>query len=317
MEAFLHSINAVGLILMMIAVGVFAGKSGIMRSEHKQFIVKYLINIAVPAMCIANVFEQIGGESAAFEFIYFVPPIISMLITLLIALLAARFFKIPKKRYGAFVVMGAFSNSIFMGLPMCKELFGESAVLYVIIFYIINTLMFWTFGTALIQYSANGKEFNLRHSIKKLLTPPLISLFLAVFLVMIGVKLPKIILTFSGYLGDTVSPIALMYVGFIMYETLSKKKQTKEKYKLEFSMVFAMLMRFAVAPVITIVLCKLFVINGLVQKVFVIESAMPVMTQTVIVSAAYGADEQYAASAMTISTVLSLAAIPVIYTLIA
>ncbi|NLB61695.1 MAG: hypothetical protein GX802_04645, partial [Clostridiales bacterium] len=261
MGAFLHSINAVGLILLMIAVGVFVGLTKIMKAEHKQFIVKYLINIAVPAMCVANVFEQIGAEGNKFSFLLFVPPILSMLVTLFVALLAAKLFKIPKKRFGAFVVMCAFSNSIFMGLPMCRELFGEASVLFVIIFYIINTLMFWTFGTAFIQYSANGSEFNLRHSFKKLLTPPLISLFISVFLVMVGFKLPKILLTFSGYLGDTVSPIALMYVGFIIYETLSRKKHKSKKYRFEFSLVFAMLMRLAVAPLVTLLICRAFAID--------------------------------------------------------
>ncbi|NLB61379.1 MAG: AEC family transporter, partial [Clostridiales bacterium] len=39
-------------------------------------------------------------------------------------------------------------------------------------------------------------------------------------------------------------------------------------------------------------------------------------TQTVIVSAAYGADEEYAASSMTISTIISLITIPIIYILL-
>lgn len=308
LTAFLHSLNAVGLILMMIAVGFISGKLKLMKSEHKPFVVKYVVNFAVPAMCVANVFEQFPKVDVENPLFLFVPPIVSMLLTLTIALAAARIFKLSHRRFGAFVIMCAFSNSMFVGLPMCKELFGEIAVPYVIIFYIINTMMFWTVGIALLQYSANEnthQKFSLLITLKKLATPPLISLVISVILLFCGVKsLPHIVTTFCGYLGDTVSPLILMYVGFVISESSIKQ------IKIDGSFIFSMAMRFIISPVIMLGLCKVTGMPEIARNAFIAESAMPVMTQCVIMSAAYGGDEDYAASAMTVSTILCLLCIP-------
>ncbi len=311
MEAFIHSLSAVALILMMTGTGFIAGKTGLMKPAHKSFLVKFLINIAVPAMCISNVFEQFQHVETDNPLLLFVPPILSMLATLILALLAAKLFRIQHRRFGAFVVMCAFSNSIFIGLPMCRELFGETAVPYVIFYYIINTLMFWTIGAALIQRSGDNEEHvSAKTVLKRLATPPLISLIISVILLLIGVKLPHIITAFCGYLGDTVSPLALMYVGFVIYETGIKRTA------LSWSFVFAMFMRFIAAPLISLLICFLFKTPNIATSVFTVEAAMPVMTQCVIVSAASGADEEYAASAMTISTILCLIAIPALMAVI-
>lgn len=307
LEAFLQSLNAVGLILMMIAVGFVAGKLGIMKREHKSFIVKYIVDIAVPAMCISNVFEQFPKVSVQNPVLLFVPPLISMLATLAIALPAAKLFRLSHRRFGAFVVMCAFSNSMFIGLPMCRELFGEIAVPYVIVFYIINTLMFWSVGVALLQRSASEDmkvKFNLLETLRHLATPPLIVLLIAVPLMLLGVRLPHIIMTFCGYMGNTVSPIILLYVGFVISET------KWSEIKVDASFVFSMIMRFVIAPVIMLGLCRLFSMPDIARNVFIAEAAMPVMTQCVIVSAAYGGDEKYAASGMTISSLLCLVVMP-------
>ena len=309
--AFLHALSAVGLIMMMISVGFFAGKLKLMKAEHKPFIVKYVVNFAVPAMCISNVFEQFQKLDVKNPLFLFIPPIVCMFITLIIALIAAKLFKLSHKRFGAFVIMCAFSNSMFVGLPMCRELFGEISVPYVIMFYIINTMMFWTFGIAMLQHSASdekaGEKFNILTTLKHLATPPLIALLISVILVLAGVKtLPHIFMTFCGYLGNTVSPLILMYVGFVISETKLRD------IKIDASFIFIMIMRFIISPFIMVALCRVFDMPTLARNAFTAEAAMPVMTQCVIMSAAYGGDEKYAASGMTVSTLLCLAAMPIL-----
>ena len=61
--------------------------------------------------------------------------------------------------------MCAFSNSVFIGLPMNTGLFGDEAVPYVMAFYVVNTTLFWTIGNFVISKSgesekeANGGNF--------------------------------------------------------------------------------------------------------------------------------------------------------------
>ena len=52
--------------------------------------------------------------------------------------------------------------------------------------------------------------------------------------------------------------------------------------------------------------------TGTGEGVFIIEAAMPVMTQSVVVSSSCGADEQYVAQGMSISTLACFVSIPLI-----
>jgi len=51
------------------------------------------------------------------------------------------------------------------------------------------------------------------------------------------------------------------------------------------------------------------------KKVFVIQSALPAMTQTTVLSKVYGGDTEYAALMVTTTTIFAILAIPVYMTL--
>ena len=59
-------------------------------------------------------------------------------------------------------------------------------------------------------------------------------------------------------------------------------------------------------------LCALLGIGGLVRSVYVVELAMPVVTQTVVAAAEYGADEEFAAQGAALSTIACFVVIPVL-----
>ena len=63
-------------------------------------------------------------------------------------------------------------------------------------------------------------------------------------------------------------------------------------------------------------LCMLLGVDGLARSVFVVEAAMPVVTQTVVASAEYGADETLAAQGAALSTLACFVVIPVLMLLL-
>ena len=54
----------------------------------------------------------------------------------------------------------------------------------------------------------------------------------------------------------------------------------------------------------------------LMKQVFILQSAMPVMTNAPVVASLYGADADYAAIMVTESTILSLIVVPILMTII-
>ncbi len=74
--------------------------------------------------------------------------------------------------------------------------------------------------------------------------------------------------------------------------------------------------RFLAAPAICVLLCRLFGVEGLGRSVLVVQTAMPVLTQTVVSAAEYGGDEKLAAQGIGLSTLASFIVIPVLMLLL-
>ena len=143
-DTLLHSLTAVAIVMAMVAVGYFFARRGYIKHEHKRLIVKLIISAGMPALVMSNVLGSLDLSAMENPLLLFGLPVMGMLITLGLGFLLAKLLKPSPIRRGGFIVMCAFSNSVFVGLPMNTGLFGEAAVPYVMVFYIVNTTLFWT-----------------------------------------------------------------------------------------------------------------------------------------------------------------------------
>lgn len=103
---------------------------------------------------------------------------------------------------------------------------------------------------------------------------------------------------FAEYIGDSVSPLALIYCGFILYELGLKN------LRLMPGLPVMLVIRLGLSPVICWLFCMLFGVSGLARDVFVVESALPVVSQVPVLAGAYGADEEYAAAGACLSVLV-------------
>lgn len=122
---------------------------------------------------------------------------------------------------------------------------------------------------------------------------------------LINIRPPKIIIDAARYLGGMSTPLSLIFIGSI----ISDMKLVD--MKMDIPTFLVILMRFLIAPIITFFLCKATGLEEIAAQVFTILTAMPVMTQTVVVAEIYGADAEYVAKAASITTIASLFFIPI------
>lgn len=73
-----------------------------------------------------------------------------------------------------------------------------------------------------------------------------------------------------------------------------------------------LVIRLIISPMICVGMCALFGITGLARSVFIVESALPVVTQITVMAGAFGADEEYAATGACLSTLGCFFTIPVL-----
>ena len=115
----------------------------------------------------------------------------------------------------------------------------------------------------------------------------------------------------AGYLGNLVTPLSLLFTGAVMARMVRARTFRWEKGYLA-----ATLGRFAVCPALLLLCALPFQLPAMVRDVLMVQAGMPVMTQTALVAASTGSDEEYAAGGTALTTVLSLLMIPLYMLLI-
>jgi predicted permease len=299
-------LNAIGIVLsifLMIALGMLLIQLGWLKDEHAELISRLVVSVGLPAMIINNLFTQFSREQLLSSAEGVLIPVLSIAATGLVAFAAARAFGIPKARRGVFVCMTAFSNSVFIGVPVSIALFGEEAVPYALLYYAANTSLFWSLGYYLMRGDA-GLKGGLE--LKKIVPLPLATFLVCIALVLLGVKLPGFILDAAKYVGNLVTPLSMIFTGIVLIRML---KSGNVRWQKGYFLVLAG--RFVVAPGLLLLTARLFPhAPELMRSALLIQAAMPVMSQTPIVAKACGGDDEYAAGGVALTALGSLVAIP-------
>ncbi|MBU3197332.1 AEC family transporter [Clostridium algidicarnis] len=303
----LKSLQSLLTIFFLIFIGFYLSKRNWFNEDTPILFSKLVIKLSLPCFMIYNLTTSFTKEDLTSSSIGLLIPFISMILTFFLSKILALILKVPNQKRGTFSTMFFLSNTIFIGLPVNISLFGDEAIPYVLLYYIVNTFMFWTVGVHSIKKDSGlvgDKKFSYISSLKSILSPPLIAFGISVLLILFNISLPSFLLYGFKYLGNLTTPISTLFIGMTL-STLNHNDFNIGKDSL-----FIFMGRFIISPLVTFTIIKLFPIPELMAKVFIIESAMPVMTQIAIVSKSYNVDYKYATVMGTLSNLASLIFIP-------
>ena len=312
MDIFLRSISGILVILGMILVGFVIGEKGWFDDKSRGLLAKLVTQVALPCYMLYTITQRF----TAADLLKMLPalrfPALSMVILLGIATGVARIFAVRQDRRGLFISMFFNSNTIFVGLPINQALFGDASIPYVLIYYMCNTTFFWTLGTYLIQRDGEGEaQFDLKTSLKKVFSPPLMGFLLGLLVVMLHIQLPAFLASDLQYLGNLTTPLSMIFIGLSVSHVGVKQLVLGKDHLL------ILLGRFLVAPLLMATIVYWVPLPSLMKQVFIIQSAMPVMTNAPVVASLYGADSDYAAVMVTETTLATMVVIPILMLLMA
>ena len=312
MDIFLRSISGILVILGMILVGFVIGEKGWFDDKSRGLLAKLVTQVALPCYMLYTITQRFTAADLLIMLPALRFPALSMVILLGIATAVARIFAVRQDRRGLFISMFFNSNTIFVGLPINQALFGDASIPYVLIYYMCNTTFFWTLGTYLIQRDGEGEaQFDLKTSLKKVFSPPLMGFLLGLVLVMLQIKLPAFLASDLQYLGNLTTPLSMIFIG------LSVSHVGVKQLVLGKDQLLILLGRFLVAPLLMASIVYWVPLPSLMKQVFIIQSAMPVMTNAPVVARLYGADSDYAAVMVTETTLATMVVIPFLMLLMA
>ena len=313
MAGLINSVSAVLMIFMLMAVGYVLGKLKWMTGSEKKFVSRFVVNIAVPLNCIVGLQKNLNHDDLVQAGWLIVSAFTGIVITLVMSGIVATVLKLPRNRWGVFTAMAGTSNTLFIGLPMTTQLLGEVSVPYVMLYYLSSTMLTQSVVVLLIERAGNtqAKGLSVKNLLKDVVTkPPILGVIVGVLLLAFDLQPPQIFMKFAGYLSNTVTPLALLYCGYIVYEVGLKNLRFLP------GIPTMLVIRLVIAPAICMGMCYIMGITGLVRDVFVVEAALPVVSQITVMAGAFGADEEYAAIGSCLSTIGCFLTIPVLMMLI-
>ncbi len=309
---FFNAFAGVMTVLLVGMLGYLMARRRLVPPETAAMLPKFLTSIVLPPYLLRTVTASFSHDQLIHLLYGSLLPLASMLIVFFAAVPLSMVMKVRDGRKGVFRAALATSNTVNIGLPINIALFGEAALPYVLLYVFANSIFFWTFGNYAIAGDGPGqrpKLFSL-DTLKKIFSPPLIGFLCGIALVLLDVSLPSFVDKTFKYVGDMTVAIALIYVGILMNDI------KLEDCRLEKDIVCVLAGRFILSPLCIVLLAALFDIPPLMRNVFIIQSSLPVMMNVAVIAGLYKSDLHFATVAISITTLISIATIPIFMMLI-
>jgi predicted permease len=307
MSSVFTAVQGVLTILLMISVGIVLGRRGWFSEESTAVMSRLVLQISIPAMLLSNITTTFTRSDITAMGPALLAPFAAISFLYCLGFVVARILRVPKERRGVFRALFAFSNTVFVGVPVNIALFGDEAVPYVTMYYLVNTTLFWTIGVYFIRRDnvAERVPFFSWKTLRQIFSPTVVFFLVALLFVVCEIRIPAFIMSGLKYMAALTTPLAIVIIG-VGINAMGLRGLTMNR-----ELAVVLLARFVLAPGLMFFLLSHAEIPALMRKVFIITAAMPVMTQIALIARAYGADHKSAGSTATITTTLSLFAIPV------
>lgn len=289
-------------IFLILLPGIYFGRKNIIDEKQCEGISSIVVNIAWPCLVITALqmdFSEtllINSGLLAGAFV-----VISVL-AYGVGMILCRFLKTDEQIMYLVIYMFLFSNTGFMGIPVCETLYGEEGVFYAALMDSLSDVFVFTVGTFLVKKSMG---VIIKNNPKELITPGLISIVIGVALFLLDIKLPVVLGETLATVGGITTPLAMFIIGYKL-----GKMKIKDMLGDRTAYIVSCFRLLVLPAVVVLALWGFGVEMTVLTKVIAMEIAMPVATCTVIFVEQYRGNTRFASKCVLLSTLMSVVTIP-------
>lgn len=291
--------NQVIIIFLILVVGFICRKKNIITKEMNRGFSELLMSIVLPFNIISSFNQHLSNNELVNALHIFIIAMLIHLFSIILGKVLYRNYESKAKKVMWFVTV--FSNCGFMGFPVLESIFGKIGVFYGSVYVVAVNLYQFTFGQVLFTGEKDIKTIR-----KALLNPGLIAVFAGIVMFFSPIKPPFVALRVIDIIGSMNTPLAMLLVGSMLTEVKVKEIFAGSHIYL------ATALRLVILPVIFILVTKLLGYKGEVISICSLLTAMPAAANSVIFAEKFNGDSILASKIVFLSTVLSIATIPII-----
>lgn len=292
------------VLFILMGIGFFCYKKGVITDEVSRKLSTIVVNIANPALVLIGGMgeEKISGEELKLTIVISLFMYASLLI---LAVILPRLLHVEEKSRGTYRAMTVFSNIGFMGFPVINALYGSTALLYATFFVIPYNVLIYTYGISAIAGKSpeKGKK---KFSLKGILNVGFIACIVTIIIYFLDLRVPAFAQSTLTHLSNLTSPLSMMVIGASLAAIDLRKLFTDGKLLL-FSAI-----KLVVIPIIGLLVIRQFVDSEMLLGVCLVMLATPVGSMTAMLAQQYDGDYEMASKAVALTTILSVATMPLV-----
>ena len=192
-----------------------------------------------------------------------------------------------------------FNNATFLGYPIVASTFGPTGVIAYCGFIVIFNVALFSYGIWLFERKVTVKLF------KNIITNPnILAVVFGMILFLTNLHLPSFVMDAVSYVGNATTPLSIICIGFMLSE--ANFKSIFKKWRL----VVTAVIQLIVGPLVTWGALTLLHFPTEVIYVCTLMQALPTATSLGLFATKYGGNNIESSELVAISTVLSVATMP-------
>jgi hypothetical protein len=308
-------INQILILAFLAIIGVIATKLKVITEQVKNGIATVVFNITLPALIITSVTNvQLNREVLSNSLWVFIVSNIGIILLYASGKLSRKLLNIQGKTGNVHVIHTMLGNVAFLGYPLFSALFpGGEGLIYAVIFHLTQDIYIWTIGVFEFNSSKNLKFTD---SLKHLLNPNTVAFAIGLIMLGFSIKIPKLLFDPIYGLGKTTIYMAMLYIGAVLAQnTMFSAFRKLQIYVLGFNKM--LLIPFILLLIINFLSDYFNIhISNTAKTVVVMQTAMPCMAMVVVLAKKFGSDDLHATENLFLTTLFSLATLPILYYII-
>lgn len=292
------------IIATLMAIGLLEQRLKLFDNDLIHSLATIIAKLILPLMLI-TIIGSLKRNELVKGFRVFFATLICYVVFIFIAKLISKFSKKEEPQKSMHLLLQCYGNSGYIGIPLITSIFSFQAGIAAAAFTIVDSFFYWVVAPSIV-----GKK---NISIKKLISPMTLSIFLGIIIVLFNLDLNgNIVWDTMKNVGATCKYFASIYIG------MSIGRLSLSSIKTNLASASAAVFKLILIPV-----CAFFLfgrtgfLQGDTLLMFIILLATPSgMSLPIVANIAGIENSEYISVGVTISTILCLITIPFVIWLI-
>ena len=245
----------------------------VLPKETSEVVNKIIIYVALPALILVTI-PKLSPSELPWQ--AFLVPWIILITVLTLIFVFRRTLALSRVEASLVVLLGAFGNTSFLGIPFVSALIGSEGLPIAIVYDQMGSFLALSSLGVVLLAMIEGAKPDAKETIKKVIKfPPFISLCIAIA---IPGELPSIIIPLLDHLASLLLPLALISVAS-QFTIVVKKQHVK-------IVSLTLTLKLLIGPLLALGLCFIFSWRGVLASTLILEAAMGPMISAGILAMA-------------------------------